>query len=1172
MGAAQRGTYMRWAVAVFSCTVLAVLVTQAGMASAASQLERLSSFGPDGTAATDFARVAAIAPDEEEQIIYALDFGGSLYKFDLSGQPISFGGVDPDIDGSRIDGLDPYTPEAPGNGGAIGLAQVAVAPSTHNIYVTEKHAIRAFEADGEPHEFTAGPGAGTSEIPGFDELFGVGVDSNGNIYGSDYAGVVKIYAPTGALITSFGATQPHHLAIADDGAVYVSEANKIIKRFSPDIYPPSASTVYSGTTAVAPQTSSFIVGFGLDHGANDIYAIETFQGENWIQRYSNSGEALESFGRPGTSTEGDSLGGASEGITVLVNPYVVQEGEEIKLFVGDSVDSESKIVTLGSRNLPGPPIASRLRATDVTADSAVLRGAINPKLRPTTYRFEYGLSDCSLDGCTSIPVEGAAIGEGSEEVTVAQSVTQLAPNATYHFRLVAENVLGESEESGTFTTQSIGSVFQLSDSRAWEMVSPSNKGGGTLTSPSLGHIQAAAGGGRVTYLSQGSIEVEPAGNRSFEVSSILSTRSSGGWKSKDISPANLRRIPFAAGNQGEFKLFSQELSDALLVPHDGLQLSVEASERTPYLWHDSSPPIYEPLVTGKEGFANVPPGTEFGGSPRSALGPVGVSGANKNLSGVVLNSNVPLVAGGPSKPALYYWQAGQLGPVSMLPDTEGGEVVTAELGSGGGSVRHAISEDGSRVFWSQGNYSSSGGVSELTGLYLRDIEAEESIRLDVVQLGGTGLGQTKPVFQGANADGTVVFFKDSQQLTEGASTTGRDLYRCEISSEEPSGGCATLTNITAEATAGSDSAEVIGVVSGMSDDARTLFFVARGVLDTAPNQFGAFAEAGQPNIYRWEEGEVRFVTKISEADAPSWGGSFEGRTSRLSASISPDGRYFAFMSQKDLSGQGNLDAETGNPVQEVFLYEAEAEDLVCVSCDPTGAAPTGQVSAGFSQMVDPVGQWGGKWVAAILPQPRTIAEEYSIYQPRAVLNNGRVFFNTLAGLVPADSNGEWDVYQFEPLGLGSCNPSSGGAATVRSGDGCISLISSGTGDEESVFFDASSSGDDVFFLSPAQLSVLDDDHELDVYDARVNGTPAVLTPAAECVGEACRPEAVGTPSDVDPGSASFAGHGNVKGARNCPKGKRKVRRGGKTQCVAKKKQRRHAQPKEQGSRAGERSR
>lgn len=1141
MRVARLGTCKRWTGGLIGC--LSIVVLSAGVASAdpTPQTKQLFSFGPDGTEASDFGRVGALTVDQGTGNVYVYDSVNEvLLRFDSDGDAVDFSGSSAYIDGNGITEVED-------------AAQVAVNSDSHVFYAAEETAVRAFQENGEPAEFTEGPGAGSNEIPGFSELTGLAVDINGNIYAGDGSGTVSIYAATGAFLTSFSATSPRDIAVDAAGAVYVLQGGTDIMKFSPDGLPISAGTTYSQTTFITRNSmAAFIVAFGIQASTQETILVESNFGESWIRVYDSAGTFLESVGEPGTSSESESLEGGVEGIAVLANGNEIQPKEVIEFYVGNSVPSNesAKVTVFGTRIIVDSPAVSGLRVTDLSGDSAVLRASVNPNTQATTYWFEYGVSDCPSSACISVPLGGDEIGEGFEPVSVSQLITGLIPLTTYHYRIIAENELGVGEEESMFTTQPLGGGFELSDNRAWEMVSPPNKRAATLVGPAPGLIQAAASGDKIIYLSRGSIEADPDGNRSLEVSSVLGKRGAEGWVSKDITPANSRAVALSVGQQGEYKIFNSDLSESLLEPHDGTQLSPAASERTPYLREEAEPPKFIPLVTGKEGFANVPPETVFGGDPRAPIGSVAIAGTNAGLEDVVLTSQVPLMVNAPV-PALYHWSKGALAAVSVLPASEGGEFVDADiLGSGPGSVKNAISEDGSRIFWALGNFGTT------TALFVRDMQAEATGRLDVVQPGASGLGQARAVFQGANSEGTVVIFKDSQQLTEDASSTGSDLYQCEIPAGDSSAGCAELTNLTA--TGGGESAEVVGLVSGISDDASSIYFVARGVLDSLVNGDGDVAETGQPNLYHWQEGGgIRYVATLSENDDPNWGGDIGG-TFEKSATASPNGRYLAFMSERSLTGQNNLDAESGKPVQQAYVYDSEEEELTCVSCNPFGAAPRGEVSAGFSQMVDPNRQWEGQLVAAILPQPTTARNaDNSLYQPRSLLDSGRLFFNSLDGIVPADVNNQWDVYQFESVGAGSCSLTSAGPSVVRSGNGCVSLLSSGTASDESVFLDASVSGDDAFLLTPARLSVLDRDSELDVYDARVNGVPAGFSPSSECSGQGCRPNAT-PPSEGNPASAAFEGSGNLKGGRKCPKGKKKVRRGGKTKCVPKKKKHRGA--------------
>jgi hypothetical protein len=790
-------------------------------------------------------------------------------------------------------------------------------------------------------------------------------------------------------------------------------------------------------------------------------------------------------------------------------------------------------------------------ASGVTSRSAVLHAEMNPLGVEAEAWIEYG-----DDGTYAQTVPLANLGDGFAPVARQAVVGNLTPGTTYHYRFVARD-----ERDGvqytvhgadrTLATQVAGLGFELADGRAWEMVSPPDKHGAKILGSALGIVQASRAGDGLAYLSYLSTEADPEANRTLEPSSTLARRVGvGSWSSKDLVVPGDRALGIAIGNGSEYKLFSPDLARAMLEPRTHLPLSPAASERTPYLRENTDPPAYTPLVTDKEGFANVAPGTGFGGEEFSPLSQVHLAGANEELEQVVVESQAPLTPGAPNG-TIYLWDAGQLQPVSQLPATEGGAIVPGLLGSDRASLEGAIADDGSRVFWSTGNYDN--GSNNLTGLYMRDGLAEETVRLDVVQAGASGEGPARPVFQGASADGTAVFFTDSRQLTADASSEGRDLYRCEIPEGAEAVGCSTLTDISAPEGFG-ESAEVEGIAAGLSKNAESIYFVARGVLDSAPNQHGESAVAGGRNLYVWRRGAgVRFIAGLDAEDRGVWGvqGSTNAFAVTRSAAASPSGRFLAFMSQRSLTGYDSREEASGEPLQEVFRYDALTERLECVSCDPSGALPTGE-TVGETSLVDPIGQWQMPLAAALPAANQALGTgKPGIYRPRGVLDNGRVFFNAFDALVAADSNGEWDVYQHEPTGVGDCSAASGDADTSRSAGGCVSLLSSGTGEEESAFLDASESGDDVFFLTPAQLSVTDEDKELDIYDARVNGVPARRSPNAECLGEACQP-AAHAPNDPTPASAAFRGAGDPKpqsSRKRCAKGKRQVRRNGKARCV-----------------------
>jgi len=1008
--------------------------------------------------------------------------------------------------------------------------------------VTSANSVQAFQADGDPAEFTAGPGAGSNSITGFGELIGIAVDANGDIYASDYTSGVHIYSHSGEAITEVAVATPANLAVDGHGALYVNQWQGKVLKLIPNEFPVTAATTY-GETVFDPNNSHSVT---VSFPTNDVYVAQESSRIAW---YDEGGTLLATFAGPGEPGEI----GQSEGVGTY--------GAKGRVFVANRPASGlSQVEIFGSEFCEGAPTVPSVSATQVTARSASLVARINPCGSETTYQFEYGTSDCALGGCASVPAVPMSIGDGREAIVVSQSITNLLPNTLYHYRLVAQNASDVTVSADrTMATQGESLTFALSDSRAWEMVSPPDKHGAELVGSTNGLIQAGSDGQGLAYLSVGSIESKPDGNRALERATVLARRGGDGWQSQDITPPNDHAYPVFVDGQGEYKFFSPDLGKALLEQRSATLLSPEASERTPYIRVNSNPPAYRPLVSGKEGFANVLPGTQFGGPEDNGEAPVRALAGNNNLTTVGLRSSVPLLTGAPSAgPSLYSWENGALAPVSILPASEGGTMVEAEwFGSGPGSMFHAIAEDGSRIFWSSGSYGLL--TNSLNALYVRDTATDETGRIDLVQAGATGGGTARPVFWGADPQGTVALFTDGQQLTQGASEHGRDLYRCRLTPGSVGSGCSELLNITAPTLNLGEDAEVLGVLSGMSEDASVVYFVARGVLDAKPNEIGESAASGEPNLYMWTEAEgARFIATLSEEDANDWGAaSGSGVAGNASADASPSGRYLSFMSERPLASAENSDASTGEPVEQVFRYDAATDRLTCVSCNPTGVAPQGQVVKSGT-LVDPrAAHWQGHRAAAILPDAtQGEFEGYSLYRPRAILDNGRVFFNAFDDLVPADSNDGWDVYQFEPLGMGDCGPSSGGAATSLTDEGCLSLISSGSGEEEAGFLDASTSGNDVFFLTPAQLNETDRDNQLDVYDARVNGEPPRLHEASNCVGEVCQANQP-APGETTPASTTFSGAGNVKPTKQCPKGRHKARRHQKTACVRKHKVKNH---------------
>ncbi len=800
----------------------------------------------------------------------------------------------------------------------------------------------------------------------------------------------------------------------------------------------------------------------------------------------------------------------------------------------------------------GPPSLDGEYATNVTSTSATLNANINPLWQANAqYRLEYGTSTAygqTLSG---------SVGEGSSEMLVSHNFQELQPATTYHYRFVTTNIFGTAEGADhTFTTQLAGGQeLTLPDGRVWELVSPADKKGAFIGVPAgtpYQTTQAADDGSAITYLAIGPHVGENPESNPF-IGHVLSRRASdGGWGSEDLA---LPRRSLREGEEGasllvgqtsEYDLFSQDLSLAAIEPtFDATPpLSPEATERTVYVRNNANG-TFQPLVTP----ADVPPGTEFGGETGTGLGEYSgmwLIAETPDLSHIVLASPLALTSPALMQPAgchgiscvtnLYEWSGGRLQLVNILPDGEplrsneeeespllAGKVFATSHQSAGSAPR-AISSDGRWIAWTVDS-PYIGHNSNYRGLYVRDMVAQKTIRV----------GGAQAVYQSMSADGSRVFFVEDGNLYE--FDTGTDAQ----------------TDLTANHGAGESTGGVQEAVTDISEDGSYVYFVATSVLANG-------GVSGEDNLYLLQGGgdgwSTKYVTTLASQDESSWykpaasaDGGVHGvtetglRLAGVSSRVSPNGRYLAFMSERSLTGYDNLDAVSGKPDEEVYLYDDVTNRVVCASCNPTGARPVGIADKG-SLLVDPDGSWqfasveieqgelekGEHTLAGNIPGWDEYGRE-SRYQPRYLSDSGRLFFNSPDALVAQDTNGVEDVYEYEPVGIGDCE-SGGGGFSERS-RGCVGLISSGTSGSESAFYDASENGNDVFFVTSSRLVPEDYDTGADVYDAHVCtvSVPCASAPVSPppCTsGDSCKPAPSPQPEIFGPApSATFSGTGNV---------------------------------------------
>jgi hypothetical protein len=174
-----------------------------------------------------------------------------------------------------------------------------------------------------------------------------------------------------------------------------------------------------------------------------------------------------------------------------------------------------------------------------------------------------------------------------------------------------------------------------------------------------------------------------------------------------------------------------------------------------------------------------------------------------------------------------------------------------------------------------------------------------------------------------------------------------------------------------------------------------------------------------------------------------------------------------------------------NGHRELYLYSLRDRRLTCASCPSLPATFDATVTPAVTEGNPRVGNAG--------------------FRPRFLSDRGHVFFSTAEGLVPDDTNGVLDAYDYDPV-------------TRR-----VSLLSTGKGKDPATFADASASGDDVFIVTRQRLVAADRDDLVDLYDVR-NGSSlqeVVEQPALDCEADACQPPPSGSPPEDSLGSLGF---------------------------------------------------
>jgi hypothetical protein len=333
-----------------------------------------------------------------------------------------------------------------------------------------------------------------------------------------------------------------------------------------------------------------------------------------------------------------------------------------------------------------------------------------------------------------------------------------------------------------------------------------------------------------------------------------------------------------------------------------------------------------------------------------------------------------------------------------------------------------------------------------------------------------------------------------------------------------------LVDISAKDTSGVGP-QVRGVVQ-VADGGSQVYFVAGGLLSSAPNSLGQYPQSGADNLYRYDAatGAVAFIAELCAgqgtsgsvsgvAQCPGPGNDFSpnagpgfGLTAGNSESdVTPDGRFLVFTTYAQLT------PDDQNQEADVYEYDALTGGLWRVSVghdgqDQNGNAGGQDATAGRRRFVS--SQGGGFTVG--LGQ-------------RAVSDDGQtVVFLTARPLQSTATNGQPNAYEWH--------------------QGEVALISGGQSPGGTPVFQPPAitpSGQDIVFVTDQGLLPQDTDGQSDVYDARIGGGFPLPPATMACQGDTCQGALSGAPAPPAIASIDF-GPPNASSGSSTPSASARV--------------------------------
>lgn len=674
--------------------------------------------------------------------------------------------------------------------------------------------------------------------------------------------------------------------------------------------------------------------------------------------------------------------------------------------------------------------------------------------------------------------------------------------------------------SGCLVTSASG----LAENRAYEMVSPTYKGGYGATNI----IAVGPTGEDIAFYSPGEFAEAPSGLSPID---YFAHREGNGWMTlaemppSELVPLSLNQDTSSTldrlldlGKPGpNFEAAGHESSEEDILFHEPLLADISAN------WKSS-----QPILTQLDG-GNIEEIAYEGGNAdicRILLSNVGEKPLLAEAEGTInqlYEANLGCMGEAPALKLVALNEENKpISPRCLVTPGVSGDNSSA----GTPSAYNAISEDGETIFFTTcvaGNATDRQLFVRLGGSTTLEIskpptEEESCVKVVLCQKAAS---RASAEFVGASEDGSRVYFKTNASLVSEDRDASEDLYMATIGCSDNDVGCPPSQRVVtslaqvSKTQAPNEAAEVQGVLR-VSPDGSHVYFVARGILSTEPDSQNATAVKGADNLYSYnaELRQVRFVGDLcsgrqvsgttEDTDCPNTNGSdlslWSGSEVSEAQTAGNDGRFLVF------STYARMTPNDSDAAKDVYRYDADIGKLNRVSLGESGYEANGNNEIERESVINnsaiQVGHKGGEVRFQYEMDNRAISEDGS-----------RILFSSAQALSPKATNHLSNLYVWHE-GSGS----SEGEVSLISNGGASEPVGNARGDDA-----MSSSGNDVFFVTTQGLVPQDTDGAPDVYDARVGGGfPTEPASNEPCSSDSCQGPLTNPAALLVPGSVSQA--------------------------------------------------